>query len=168
MAGDHVPLDPKELRLLADILALVLDDEAGQAQAALERLRERARKQDISGGSFKNLIITLADHSEGRTDLLKKRHELEIKRCQEVMEDLSKQHRKLQKYVSYLEKDNQILRFNSNQGDILPWQRIKFILALITGLLTGIAASQIVHDMGSTHKIDRSLCYPKPLSDTIS
>ncbi|QHI95838.1 hypothetical protein GT348_05890 [Aristophania vespae] len=165
MAKDSHPLDQKELRLLADILALVLDDEAGQAQAALDRLRHRARQQEISGGSFKNLIISLAETSAGSDTLLKKRHELEIQRYKDVMEELATQHRNLQRHVALLERDNQIIRYNhSQQHDILPWQRIRVIIALLAGILLGIAASQIVHNIGSAQKIDRALCFTQSLS----
>ncbi|MDF7673985.1 hypothetical protein PT277_07825 [Acetobacteraceae bacterium ESL0709] len=165
MAGNNTPFDPKELRLLADILALVLDDEVGQAEAALERLRQRAKQQSLSGGALKNLIITLAENSNGRVDLLRKRHEAEIKHYQEETEHLAAQHRDLQKYVSFLERDNQILRYNSQQQYDLPWPRIRVVIALITGLLIGIALSQVVHSINSSHMIDRSLCSSRVFSN---
>jgi hypothetical protein len=50
-------LDPRELKILADILALVVDNQAGQSEAALEQLRRRARSNSITGGALKGLLI---------------------------------------------------------------------------------------------------------------
>ncbi|WP_279379564.1 hypothetical protein [Asaia prunellae] len=36
--------DPKELKVLSDILALVLEEQEGQSVAALNALRSRAKK----------------------------------------------------------------------------------------------------------------------------
>ena len=54
-------IDPKELKTLSDILALVLEDQAGQSSAALEALRTRARRSGITGGALKNLFVAIAN-----------------------------------------------------------------------------------------------------------
>lgn len=54
-------IDPKELKTLSDILALVLEEQAGQSQSALEALRARARKNGITGGALKNLFVSIAN-----------------------------------------------------------------------------------------------------------
>jgi hypothetical protein len=54
-------LDPKELKTLSDILALVLEDQAGQSASALEALRARARRSAITGGALKNLFVAIAN-----------------------------------------------------------------------------------------------------------
>lgn len=53
-------IDPKELKTLSDILALVLDEQPGQAVNAIEALRVRARRNAITGGALKNLFIAIA------------------------------------------------------------------------------------------------------------
>lgn len=55
-------LDPKELKILADILALVLEDEKGQSVNALEAIKKRAKKNGITGGSLKNLFYSVAQN----------------------------------------------------------------------------------------------------------
>ena len=53
-------LDPKELKTLSDILALVLEDQPGGAASALEAVRARARRNNITGGALKNLFVAIA------------------------------------------------------------------------------------------------------------
>ncbi|GBR01230.1 hypothetical protein [Acetobacter oeni] len=52
--------DPKELKVLSDILALVLEDQPGQSATALETIRSRARRNGMTGGALKNLFIAIA------------------------------------------------------------------------------------------------------------
>lgn len=49
-------IDATELRLLSSILALVLDEQPGQAAAALDTLRRKAAHSRITGGALKNLF----------------------------------------------------------------------------------------------------------------
>ena len=51
--------DPKEIKLLADILALVLEDQAGQSSSALDAIRRRAAANRVTGGAIKNLFMRL-------------------------------------------------------------------------------------------------------------
>lgn len=61
--------DAHEVKLLADILALVLAEEPGQADAALQALRRKARQSRISGGAVKELFLRLSrDQRPGATD----------------------------------------------------------------------------------------------------
>ncbi|AOX20214.1 hypothetical protein [Kozakia baliensis] len=53
-------LDPKELKVLSDILALVLEDQAGQASTALDAIRARAKRNNVTGGALKNLFVAIA------------------------------------------------------------------------------------------------------------
>lgn len=53
-------IDPRELKTLSDILALVLEDQPGQAASALEAVRARARRNAVTGGALKNLFVALA------------------------------------------------------------------------------------------------------------
>ena len=50
------PIDTAELRLLSNIIALVLDEQPGQAAAALEALRRRAAAGRVTGGALKNVF----------------------------------------------------------------------------------------------------------------
>ena len=60
-------IDPKELKTLSDILALVLEEQAGQSQSALDALRARAKRSGITGGALKNLFVAIAnDPPKGR------------------------------------------------------------------------------------------------------
>ncbi|MFW7269362.1 hypothetical protein ACMAUO_15525 [Gluconacetobacter sp. Hr-1-5] len=59
-------LDPKELKILADILALVLEDHPGQSANALDAIRNRARRNSMTGGALKNLFTALAPNPPSR------------------------------------------------------------------------------------------------------
>ncbi len=59
-------IDPKELKTLSDILALVLEDQPGQSSSALEALRARARRSGITGGALKNLFVAIANEPPPR------------------------------------------------------------------------------------------------------
>ncbi|ACI52778.1 conserved hypothetical protein [Gluconacetobacter diazotrophicus PA1 5] len=52
--------DPKELKILSDILALVLEEHPGQSANALDALRNRARRNGTTGGALKNLFTAIA------------------------------------------------------------------------------------------------------------
>lgn len=54
----------REKKLLADILGLVLEDQPGQAEAALAALRRRARAEGITGGALKNLFRRMTGAAE--------------------------------------------------------------------------------------------------------
>jgi len=53
-------LDPAEIRLVSGIAALVLDEQPGQAAAAIAALRRRAEQAGITGGALKTLFERLA------------------------------------------------------------------------------------------------------------
>lgn len=52
-------IDPKERKLLGDILALVVGEHDGQSASALTRLRRRAQADRVTGGALKSLFDTL-------------------------------------------------------------------------------------------------------------
>lgn len=60
MDAEPEQLDAREIKVLADILALVLQDDAGPSAAALETLRRKARQNRITGGALKNLFQSLS------------------------------------------------------------------------------------------------------------
>ncbi|MBV9755956.1 MAG: hypothetical protein JO047_02790 [Alphaproteobacteria bacterium] len=60
MDAEHETLDPHEVKVLADILALVLEDQPPAAAVALETVRRKARQHRITGGALKNLFQAIA------------------------------------------------------------------------------------------------------------
>lgn len=58
-------MDPKHIKTLADILALVLVDQPGESMAALEAVRRRAKHDGVTGGALKEMIQQLSqDHQK--------------------------------------------------------------------------------------------------------
>jgi TonB family protein len=53
-------LDPKEAKILADILALTLDEQPGASMTALQKIQQRARQDGITGGALKNIFTRVA------------------------------------------------------------------------------------------------------------
>jgi hypothetical protein len=53
-------MDEKALKALADMLALVVDDNEHVSQSALLKIRQRARQDGVTGGALKNLVALLA------------------------------------------------------------------------------------------------------------
>lgn len=58
--------DPKELKILSDILALVLEDQPGQSETALATIRARAQRNQVTGGALKNLFTAIAPNPPKR------------------------------------------------------------------------------------------------------
>lgn len=151
--------DQREIRLLADILALVLDDEQGQAEAALERIRQRAKQLPLTGGSLKNLFNILAetcqitdyeskDSAEPAAQTTEENSGTtkQIRNLEVCLENLSLEHRKLQSWFSALQHENELLRHNHAQTRFLkPLHRAAIAAALIAGLLIGIALAETFH-----------------------
>jgi len=53
-------LDPKEAKILADILALTLDEQPGASMTALQKIQQRAKQDGITGGALKNIFTRIA------------------------------------------------------------------------------------------------------------
>ncbi len=51
--------DPREAKIFADILALVLQDEPGPSAVALDTLRRKAQQNRVTGGALKNLFQSI-------------------------------------------------------------------------------------------------------------
>ncbi|MFT8897314.1 MAG: hypothetical protein ABF968_10185 [Acetobacter sp.] len=94
-------LDPKELKVLSDILALVLEEQTGQSEAALSALRARAQRNKITGGALKNLFTAIAPNPPKRASTAPPRPratrsasagdvQLERQRVRELSENLNK------------------------------------------------------------------------------
>ncbi|HTR18344.1 MAG TPA: hypothetical protein VMI52_15125 [Acetobacteraceae bacterium] len=56
-------MDEKAVKALADMLALVVDDNEHISQSALLKVRQRARQDGVTGGALKNLVSALATRS---------------------------------------------------------------------------------------------------------
>ncbi len=82
----ETPIDAAELRLLSNIIALVLDEQAGQSAAALEALRRRAAGNRVTGGALKNLFERLTADLDavrgGQGNAARLLHEVEAARVQ--------------------------------------------------------------------------------------
>jgi TonB family protein len=66
-------LDPKEAKILSDILALTLDDQVGASMTALQKIQQRAKQDGITGGALKNVFSRIVadlqrSGDRGRTD----------------------------------------------------------------------------------------------------
>ena len=61
------PIDGREAKALADMLAMVLEDNEHVAATALDKLRRRARQQRVSGAAVKTLLGRLAAGERGGT-----------------------------------------------------------------------------------------------------
>ncbi|MCE0744934.1 hypothetical protein LWC05_13710 [Acetobacter sicerae] len=93
--------DPKELKVLSDILALVLEEQTGQSEAALSALRARAQRNKITGGALKNLFTAIAPNPPKRASTASPRPrasrsaaagdvQLERQRVRELSENLNR------------------------------------------------------------------------------
>lgn len=60
MDPDSDGLDPREIKVLADILALVLQDQPAQSAVALDTLRRKARQNRVTAGALKNMFQAIA------------------------------------------------------------------------------------------------------------
>lgn len=151
MDDTHLTEDQKDIRLLADILALVLDEEQGQASAALETLRQRARKRKVSGGTLKNLFRSLAEHEQSAQAVLA--------RSTTLPDSLADRHRRLQSEYALLQEENaQLSQYASFHTAQAPLRRAAIVIALVAGLLGGIAGTQLVHTLTAPPRIDPALC----------
>jgi len=171
--------DPKELKTLSDILALVLEDQPGQSANALEAIRTRARRNAITGGALKNLFIAIAPNppaarpaaaprarakaasatapemQAARTRISQltadvHRLDLDLRGCTARVEALrSELHITRQ---ARAEAQQALLRFTN---DSRP-RKILMALCLICGMLIGIAGTSVVNDLMPTHTTDNS------------
>jgi hypothetical protein len=58
----------RELKILADILALALDDQPGVAASSLEAIKQRARQGGVTGGALKAAFQSLSAAPPARED----------------------------------------------------------------------------------------------------
>lgn len=164
-------LDPKELKILADILALVLEDETGQSANALEAIKKRAKKNTVTGGALKNLFYSVANNppkkennSSSRTrknstpsdDLIKARSQIttltqDINRLDTLVRSLRIQNESLRSELLLTQQSRaeiQSLLYTTQAK--APFKTILIILFFFCGLFIGITGTVTLHSLSST------------------
>ncbi|GBR58826.1 hypothetical protein AA18889_1812 [Acetobacter senegalensis DSM 18889] len=172
-------IDPKELKILSDILALVLEDQPGQSATALEALRNRAKRNATTGGALKNLFQTIAEDPEkaksarpsktranSRTSASKAQADMsETYRAQlqELRNNIVSLDRKLRTataqnetlkselYLTLQARAEMQAQMAQIQNFGLYQRRITIVIATIAGLLAGIAGTELFHAFFSPH-----------------
>ncbi|MBS1102305.1 hypothetical protein JK202_04625 [Gluconobacter sp. Dm-62] len=151
--------DPREVKILSDILALVLDEQPGHAASALERIRQMARRDSVTGGALKNLFITRIgtvpqnDASERENGLRERISGLERRLSRSEADTRAAQTRlgRSQMDVSLLQMEIATTRMQK------PWRYVALVFAVGAGLLVGIASTQLYHSLTATMTpIDRA------------
>lgn len=153
--------DPKEIKVLSDILALVLEDSPGSAQNALDALRARARRNTMTGGALKNLFTSLASdpaisgaaNREARLRQTITQLERDVRRGQDRIHTLQKTLSRAQMDTYALQAE--IMTTRSQQ----PWRYVAIAFGVSAGLLLGIAATQLYHSLTDRPPIDRSIYF---------
>nr|WP_298795021.1 hypothetical protein [uncultured Acetobacter sp.] len=161
-------MDPREIKILSDILALVLEDQQGQSDSALEAIKARARRDGITGGALKNLFQTLAPDIDRLTAARTTRDEAELRAQENTLQILRVQLHDRGEILNRMEHNLRIVRgnnenlksqlhlaqaANSELQSMLSmkmmdsrYPRLMIIfVAVAAGLLTGIAGTQLFH-----------------------
>ncbi|MBF0858316.1 hypothetical protein HKD24_03685 [Gluconobacter sp. LMG 31484] len=151
--------DPREIKILSDILALVLDEQPGHAATALERIRQMARRDGVTGGALKNLFMTRIgtappkDTSDREQGLRERISTLERRLRQSEADTRTAQLRlgRCQMDVGMLQMEMATVRTQK------PWRYLALVFAVGAGLLVGIAATELYHSLTPTRPpIDRA------------
>lgn len=153
--------DPKDIKILSDILALVLAEPSGSAQNALEALRLRAKRNNLSGGALKNLFASLAADT-GRQNAADREKQF----CQRISE-LERELRQAQGHLrsaqgalSHTQMESRALMMEiATQRSQRGWRYITIAFGISAGLLLGIATSQFYHSLTDRPPIDRSVYF---------
>ena len=168
--------DPKELKVLSDILALVLEEQEGQSVAALTALRSRAKKSGMTGGALKNLFIAIAPNppprakprarttkAESGPDLLAARQQivtltnnlrqmdLELRNSRARLEAVRSE--LFQTQQSRAEIQSRLMSRDAKK----PYFSMLIWCGFAAGILLGIAGTQFIHSIVDTPRIDRSI-----------
>lgn len=168
--------DPKELKVLSDILALVLEEQEGQSVAALTALRSRAKKSGMTGGALKNLFVAIAPNppqrakprarttkTESGPDLLAARQQivtltnnlrqmdLELRNSRARLEAVRSE--LFQTQQSRAEIQSKLMSRDARR----PYFSMLIWCGFAAGILLGIAGTQFIHSIFDTPHIDRSI-----------
>jgi len=168
--------DPKELKVLSDILALVLEEQEGQSIAALNALRSRARKSGTTGGALKNLFVAIAPNppprAKPRPRTTKAESGPDVQAARQQIVTLTNNLRQMD-----LELRNSRARLESVRSELYQTQQSRaeiqskllardarkpYFSTLIwcgfaVGILIGIAGTQFIHSIVDVPRVDRSV-----------
>ena len=153
--------DPKDIKILSDILALVLAEPSGSAQNALEALRLRAKRNNLSGGALKNLFASLAADT-GRQNAAdrEKQFRQRISELERELRQTQGHLRFAQGALSHTQMESRALMTEiATQRAQRPWRYITIAFGISAGLLLGIATSQFYHSLTDRPPIDRSVYF---------
>ncbi|MCX2559905.1 hypothetical protein OQ252_00625 [Acetobacter farinalis] len=161
-------MDPKEIKILSDILALALEDQEGQSSSALEAIKARARRDGVTGGALKNLFQALAPQSERLNAARMARDDAQSRELENTVHTLRVQLHDRGEALNRMEHNLRIVRGNNESlrsqlylaqtaheearsmltmkmmDSNYPRLMIIFV-AVVAGLLTGIAGTQLFH-----------------------
>ncbi|GAB6854966.1 hypothetical protein [Asaia astilbis] len=169
--------DPKELKVLSDILALVLEEQEGQAEAALNALRSRAKRNAMTGGALKNLFVAIAPNpppkakprsrtsktAESGPDALAARQQivtltnnlrqmdLELRNSRAKLDAVRSE--LFQTQQSRAELQTRLVTRDARK----PYLSILVWCGFAAGILIGIAGTQFIHSIADTPHMDRSI-----------
>ncbi|GBQ93445.1 hypothetical protein AA23498_1729 [Acetobacter nitrogenifigens DSM 23921 = NBRC 105050] len=159
-------LDPKELKVLGDILALVLEDQPGQASSALDALRARARRNKMTGGALKNLFTAIAPNPptraapRARASTRAGATSAETQQARAQVRDLTESLTKLDMELRTCRADNSALRAElfltqqaraETQTQLSSMQsagQLRLTLLIVTfiiGAVAGVAGGELFH-----------------------
>ena len=151
--------DPKEIKILSDILALVLDEQPGHAATALERVRQMARRDGVTGGALKNLFTTRIGTISGNNETEReKRLREQISRLERRLGQSESDTRTAQARLGRCQTDLGLIQLElATLRMQRPWRYIAIVFAAGAGLLVGIAGTQFYHSLSVTRApIDRA------------
>ncbi|MFH7810938.1 MULTISPECIES: hypothetical protein [Acetobacter] len=164
-------IDPKELKILSDILALVLEDHPGQSDTALQALRNRARKNSTTGGALKNLFQTIAVNpskvksttrqtgtrasaSKPRTTDMPDQYRVQLREMADSITRLDRNLRvahsqnetlKSELYLTQKSRAELQTHLATLQAAKRVQKPLTIAIGLLVGMLVGVAGSQAVH-----------------------
>ncbi len=176
-------IDPKELKTLSDILALVLEDQPGQSANALEAIRARARRNAITGGALKNLFVAIAPNPPAPRPAATARARAprtgapELQAARTRISQLTADINKLDLDLRGATARNEALRSELHitrqaraeaqqallrvSADSRP-KRILMALCLICGVLLGIAGASVIQAISPSPHLDNSRYLTSP------
>jgi len=166
-------IDPKELKILSDILALVLEDQPGQASNALDAIRKRAQRNAITGGAIKNLFVAIAPNPPPKAsprsraqsgtqsaDSAAARKQIttltnDIRRLDMDLRNARAQAASLKSELDQTRESRAALQAQIYaQRGKKPLRQSLVTLAFIVGALVGIATTQFVHHVQTPPQTD--------------
>lgn len=160
-------INSKELKILADILALVLEEQEGQSQNALQTLKKRAKKDMVTGGALKNLFNTIAINPPKQKNTNKPKAETtdttikllhartQLTKLTNTIDDLDATIKSLQRHNETLRSElilKQKSRVELEAALYVAESKASFrstliIASILFGLFCGIAGTVVVHSI---------------------